>query len=127
MTDEQQSPVMGESLTQNKEDWIPEDCPPAVAQLIAHDQMLETMGLRGLASANSKEIAASMKRLEGLLEVAHAQGSTEGHVKGYESGMDDGEASGRRFGLLLGLCYGLILGALLGVGIFETVRLAFFA
>ena len=100
------------------ENWIPDDCPADVAHLVANDQVLETMGLRGLASANSKDIAAGIKKLTEHLEVATDAGYTRGNIDGYERGYDGAVKMGvrdRSRAALAGFLGGYVLGAASGI------------
>lgn len=46
-------------------DWAPDNCPPDVVSLIDDDQYLQDMGLRGLSSADSKEVHQAVRHLKG--------------------------------------------------------------
>ena len=100
------------------ENWIPDECPPAVAHLVANDQLLETMGLRGFASADSKAIAASMKRLTEHLQGVTDAGYTRGNIAGYARGWDEATNVGlqnRSRAKLIAWLIGYGIGAAMGI------------
>jgi len=55
-------------------DWAPDNCPPDVVGLIEDDQYLQDMGLRGLSSANSKEVQQAVRHLKGQFARAFQDG-----------------------------------------------------
>ncbi len=81
-------------------DWAPDDCPADVTELINIDNQLSALGLRGLASADSKEVRAGFRRLTGLLRANYLRG--------------------RRVGVVVGLLAGAILSGAgaIGIGVF---------
>lgn len=80
-------------------DWAPDDCPPDVVELIDIDNQLDALGLRGLGSADSKQVRTGWRRLTGQL---HAN---------YERGWRDG------------LRRGIVVGSLASAGIIGLVAL----
>ena len=57
--------------SQENPDWAPDDCPPDVVELIDIDAKLHALGLRGLASADSKQVRTGWRRLTAELEAQH--------------------------------------------------------
>ncbi len=78
-------------------DWAPDNCPPNVVRLVEQDDFLNTLKLRGLASAESKTFDAAVERLKHLL--------IEQHRAGYK----------------IGAGVGFIIGAIAGSGIVAGV------
>lgn len=87
---------------QNKQplpDWAPDNAAPAVVKLIADEQYLEDLGLRGLSSADSAELHQAVRNLQRQLGEAFQKGTAS---RGWR----------RRHWQLLGL--GWLVGALCG-------------
>ena len=63
-------------------DWAPDDCPLDVVQLIGIEQKLESLGIRGLASNNSKELRNAFRRLSGLMRSNYRDGFRSGVLLG---------------------------------------------
>ncbi len=58
----------------SRPDWAPDDCPPGVIRLIDDEQYLETLGVRGLASADAAELHQACDQLRRQLERAFQAG-----------------------------------------------------
>ena len=67
--------IMGTDARIASPDWAPDGCPPNVVKLIADEQYLEDLGLRGLASADSAEFHQAVRNLQGHLGKAFQQGT----------------------------------------------------
>ena len=59
--------LRGLEMEKELPDWAPDNCPPNVVRLIEHDDFLNQLKLRGLASADSKTLHAAVERLKYLL------------------------------------------------------------
>ncbi len=66
-------------------DWAPDNCPPAVVQLISNEQQLEDLGLRGLASGDSAAFNQGMRRLKAQLSDAFEAGKQASRVARHTS------------------------------------------
>jgi len=55
-------------------DWAPDNCPPDVYKLIDDEQYLQDLGLRGLASGDSKELRQAVRKLRGTIDSAYELG-----------------------------------------------------
>jgi hypothetical protein len=62
------------SETTERPDWAPDDCPPGVIRLIDDEQYLETLGVRGLASADAAELHQACDQLRRQLNTAFQAG-----------------------------------------------------
>ncbi len=80
---------------QTRPDWAPDNCPDQVVQLLEHEQFLQNLGVRGLASADSQQVRTAVHRLQKAL----AQADYRGYVRGAWAGV------------LIGLAIGAALGA----------------
>lgn len=87
-------------------DWAPDDCPPAVIKLIDDEQYLETLGVRGLASADAAELHQACGQLRRQLEAAFQAGR-----KARQQSPAPGwyVAAGYLFGALSAVVVGLVL------------------
>ena len=68
-------------------DWAPDNCPPNVVQMIEHDDFLNQLQLRGLASADSKTLHTAVERLKRSLIEQHHAGHKRGLVVGFAIGL----------------------------------------
>jgi hypothetical protein len=92
-------------------EWAPDNCPPAVVQLIDNEQSLEDLGLRGLTSADSTEFHQAMRALKGQLGAALETGKQAG----VQQGIAMARSTRRMSGLAAGyLAVGFVVGALCG-------------
>lgn len=87
-------------------DWAPDDCPPGVIKLIEDEQWLETLGLRGLASADAAELHQACRQLKLQLNTAFEAGR-----KARQQSPAPGwyVAAGYLFGALSAVVVGLVL------------------
>ena len=83
-------------------EWAPDDCPPDVTELINIENQLSALGLRGLASADSKTLRAGFRKLTRLLNSNYKRGE--------------------RIGRLVGLVLGAIVGGVLGATMMALLR-----
>lgn len=90
---------------QSTPEWAPDNCPPAVVQLIDNEQSLEDLGLRGLASADSAEFHQAMRKLK-----AQLGGAFEAGKQSYSTRSMLGLGAGY---LVVGFVAGALCGALL--------------
>lgn len=77
--------------------WAPDDCPDNVVEMIDIDNQLGALGLRGLASSDSKQIRNGFRQLTGMLRANYLRG--------------------RRVGVVIGMLAGAILVHAIAVGI----------
>lgn len=77
-------------MAKPKPDWAPDNCPDNVVQLIEHEDVLDKLKLRGLASADSKAVHSATERLKHLL------------TQRFRDGYDAGRLHGALFGVLIG-------------------------
>lgn len=65
-------------------DWKSE-LPPPVAELIEKEQLIQELGIRGLASGDSREFSTAVEKLKGALahanEAGYLLGCTEEHSR----------------------------------------------
>lgn len=63
---------------QPEPDWAPDGCPADVVSLVADDQFLQDLGVRGLMSADSKETHQAVRKLKWHLSKYYAMGQWRG-------------------------------------------------
>ena len=88
-------------MQKDNPDWAPDNCPSNVVQLIEHDDFLNRLKLRGLASADSKAVHAAVERLKRLLIEQHHAGRKVGLVVGFVFGVVVGSGVVSAIGLWL--------------------------
>lgn len=63
-------------------EWAPDNCPDNVIDLIAGDQEIDRLGLRGLASADAAEFRQAKWRLDRLMRERGDQSRRRGQLQG---------------------------------------------
>lgn len=62
--------------------WAPDECPEDVVELIDIEQQLAALGIRGLASSDSKALRTAWRKLSGLLRANYERGFYKGIALG---------------------------------------------
>jgi len=86
--------MRNEQHKQPAPDWAPDGCPADVVDLVADDQFLQDLKLRGLASSESKEIRNAVRTLRGHLAAQLEAGIAYGRIRGGILGLGIGIALG---------------------------------